>query len=265
MTRIWGLGQTFPDYPYNFFKDVTSPQLVIQANTLDEAREIVNEKPKALIWVDVRISREKVAFALSPARDFEFLDHKRKLQEENPQAAILTSGKLTEYPWEQINEFYKNTPALKEFYVQFPETKFILNVVDNTLDVHTSVVAAINDLHSDDRTLVQSEANVIIDNIKVAKPQWVYGTSTPDLVRFLSFESIWLVSAIPFKGDVFIAPFTKQKRPAFNEVIIEEMRRRHKRIFLGPIQTPEQLKQARDLKADAYIYESLEALSQLEK
>lgn len=251
------MGQTFPEFPHEFFASGT-PITAVKADSLDTVRAILAKKSDAVIWIDVRVSSDKVAFVLPPSRDQEFIVDRQKMQEANPQTRILLGGRLSEYPWEQINEFYKTTPALKEYYEQFPQTRFILNVVDNAMDVHVTVTDAIADMKTDNRTLIQSEANVVIDSIKSLKPAWLYGTSVPDLVRMMTFDSLYVLPAIQFKGDVFISPFTLMKRPAFNDDMIVEMRRRHKRIVLGPLKTAEEYAKAQTYSPDGYIFESLE-------
>ncbi|MBV2168748.1 MAG: hypothetical protein KUL82_08585 [Bdellovibrio sp.] len=262
MARIWGLGQNYPLYEHAFFAG-PSPAIIVKANTLEDVENALKLRPDAIIWVDVRYSREKVPFALSPSRDKEFLEMKRQEQEKNPTTPILIGGKLPEYPWEQINEFYKTTPAIKEYYEQFPQTRFILNVVDNVSEAHTALVEAIKDLKPNERTLIQSEALIIMTSIKDIKPEWVYGTSTPDLMRLMTFDAMYVLPSTQFKGDVFIAPFKILNRSAFNDDIILEMRRRNKRIFLGPIQSDSQLAEASRYKADGYITENLPELLRL--
>jgi hypothetical protein len=259
MTRIWGMGQTFPEFPHEFFAG-NAPLTVVKADSLDAVKAILAKKSDAVIWIDVRVSNDKVAFVLSPSRDQEFMVARLKMQEANPQTHIYTGGRLSEYSWEQINEFYQTTPALKEYYQQFPQTRFVLNLVDNAMDVHVTVTDAISDLNPDKRTIIQSEANVVIDSVKTLKPAWLYGTSVPDLVRMLTFDSLYVLPAIQFKGDVFIAPFKISKRNAFNADIIAEMRRRHKRILLGPLKSAEEYVKAQSYSPDGYIFESLEQL-----
>lgn len=257
MTRIWGLGQTFQEFPHEFFAGGT-PLTVVKADSLDSVRAILAKKSDAAIWIDVRVSNDKVAFVLAPSRDEEFMVNRLKMQEANPQTRIYTGGRLSEYSWEQINEFYKTTPALKEYYLQFPQTRFVLNLVDNAMDVHVTVTDAIEGLNPDKRTIIQSEANVVIDSVKSLKPAWLYGTSVPDLVRMLTFDSLYLLPAIQYKGDVFIAPFKISKRNAFNADIITEMRRRHKKVLLGPLKSAEEYAKAQTYSPDGYIFESLE-------
>ncbi|WII70584.1 hypothetical protein QJS83_08950 [Bdellovibrio sp. 22V] len=262
MARIWGLSQNFPVYDHAFFTGPT-PLIIVKVDTLPKAQEVVKAKPDAVLWVDVRFSREKVPFILPASRDREFLDMKRELQEKNPSTPILIGAKLSEYPWEQINEFYKTTPALKELYEQFPTTRFVLNIVDNVADVHTELVKTIEDFKPNARTLIQSEALVILTSVKELKPEWVYGTSTPDIMRLLTFDSLYILPSTQFMGDVFIAPFILKKRPAINENVIAEMRRRNKRIFLGPIENTAQLAEASRYKAEGYITENLGELQRL--
>ena len=261
--RIWGLGQNYPEYQSPFFAGET-PLIIVKADTLAKVEETVKLKSNAVIWLDVRVSQGKVPFILSPSRDSEFLKFKEVQQQANPTTHIMLGGKLSDYTWEQINEFYKNTPSLKELYEKFPTTRFVLNVVDNVAEVHNAVVNAIQDFHPDERTLIQSDALVILQAIKELKPVWVYGTSTPDLMRLLSFDSLYILSATQYKGDVFIAPFRIMKRDAFNEDILIEMRRRHKRIYLGPVENLDQLKTAVNAKADGFITENLPQLLKLQ-
>ncbi|MBO9668465.1 MAG: hypothetical protein J7501_16830, partial [Bdellovibrio sp.] len=108
---------------------------------------------------------------------------------------------------------------------------------------------------------IQSEANVVIQAVKDLKPEWIYGTGTPDLMRLMSFDSLWVLPATQFKGDVFVAPFKILNRPAFNDDVIAEMRRRKKRVFLGPIKTEEEFNRARAYNADGYITEDLTQLT----
>ncbi len=262
MARIWGDAQNYPLYEHAFFSG-PAPIVIVKADTLDKVQEAIKLKSDVVIWADVRLSLDKVPFILPPSRDVEFLKMKEAEQKANPNTPIMTGSKLSEYPWEQINEFYKTTPALKEYYEQFPQTRFVLNIVDNVHDVHSAVVEAIDGLSAKSRTMIQSEALVVMTSVKELKPEWVYGTSTPDIMRMLTFDSLYILSSTQFKGDVFVAPFTLMKRPAFNENIIVEMRRRNKRIFLGPIQTAEQFAEASRYKADGLITENLPELLNL--
>jgi hypothetical protein len=261
MARIWGLGQKFSPFEHNFFNG-SVPLVIVKADTLPAIEAALKIKPDAVIWLDVRMSKDKIAYILPPTEDVKFLKNREELQKASPQTPIYTGGKLSEYDLAQLKEFYKTTPTLKEIYETYKDTRFILNVVDNVSEVHAYIVDTLKDLSlkADTRTLLQSDALIIITAIKDLKPEWVYGTSYPDIMRLMSFESIYILPATQFKGDVFIAPFKVMKRPAFNDNVIAEMRRREKKVFLGPIETEDEFKKAKALSADGLITTNLPQL-----
>ena len=136
-------------------------------------------------------------------------------------------------------------------------------MVDNTHEVHIAVTKAIENLNPNHRTMIQSDALIILKSIKEIRPEFIYGTSTPDIMRFLVMNSMWIIPSTQFKGDVYVAPFKVQNRPAFNDDVIAEVRRRNKRIYLGPITTAEELSYAQKIKADGYIISNLEEFLKL--
>lgn len=256
MTRIWGLSQPHRLYDHAFFSG-PAPLVIAKVKTLEEAQEALKMKSDVVLWLDVRFSQERVPYILDPSRDAAFLNAKKEAQEKNPQTPIFIGARLSDYPWEQINEFFNTTPALKEFYQQFPQTRFVINMVDNVSDAHLKLVEALEGLKPNDRTLIQSDALILMTSVKDLKPEWVYGTSVPDLMRLLTLDSMYVLPATLFKGDVFIAPFTLKNRPAFNDDILVEMHRRQKRIFLGPIQSETQLRHAQSFNVNGYITDNL--------
>ena len=257
MTRIWGMGQSFSVYEHPFFSH-SSPTLVVAAKDLPEAESIIKAQSDSVLWLDVRFSKDKEVFVLSASEDTRFLKDRRSQQEAQPQTAIYTSGRLAEYNWEDIHGFFPQTVLLNEFYKTFPNTRFILNVIDNVSDAHTTLVNHLEKSKPNERTLVQSEALILMTAIKDLKPEWLYGTSKPDIMRFLSFDAMWILPAVQFKGDVAIFPFKVSNRPAFNIEILQEMKRRHKKILLGPLQSQEELQAAEELSVDGFIFRNLE-------
>lgn len=262
MARIWGLGQNHPQYESPFFNG-PQPTWIVQATNNQEIQSLTTKNQDYVIWLDVRLSGDKIPFILSPSKDKAFLDQIYKEQTANPQQKIMIGNKVSEYPLSELERFYGVLPTLKDIYEKFPQTKFILNVIDNTHEVHIAVTKAIESFNPNHRTMIQSEALIILKSIKEIRPEFIYGTSTPDIMRFLVMDSMWILPSTQFKGDVYVAPFKVQNRPAFNENIIAEVRRRNKRIYLGPITTAEELSYAQKIKADGYIINNLEEFLKL--
>lgn len=263
MARIWGLGQSFTLYEHAFFSQTKTPLTIVKVDSIDKAQQAVQLQPEAVLWLDVRFSRDKEIFVLPAAEDRKFLQSKREEQAKDLNKLVLIGGKLSEYPWEQIKSFFNNVVLLKDYYKMFPTNRFVLNIVDNVADAHAVLVSSLKDFKPDERTLIQSDALVIMTSVKELKPEWLYGTSVPDLMRLLALDSMWILPATQFKGDVFIAPFKIQNKTAFNDDIIAEMRRRKKRIFLGPITNPSQLAEAQRLQVEGFITEDLPQLIQM--
>lgn len=258
-TRIWGQGQSYNSLEHVFLTGAT-PYVIVKAETLPSIEQAIALKSDAIIWLDARVSADNFIFLLNKSEDQRFLAMKKKEQEANPNSFILKGGKLSHYAWEEINAFYKETPVLKEVYLKFPTQRFIVNLVDNSMDVNAALVSALKDTNADERTLVQSSTLVVMTSTKELKPEWLYGTSQADLMRLMSFDSMWVLPSTQFKGDVFIAPFSLLKRPAFNDDIISEIQRRHKKIFLGPVTSEAEFQNASRLNADGFITDNLPQL-----
>lgn len=258
-TRIWGLGQQFNDFNHAFLNNQT-PWVIVKAENLPQIQEALKLKNDTIIWLDTRISSDGMAFVLPFRRDREFLKQLTQKQKERPQERILKGGKLVDYTWSEISAFYPEAPILKEIYQKFPTQKFILNVIDNAMNVDLVVVDNLKDSRADERTFIQSDTLVVMTSIKKAKPEWVYGTAQADLMRFLTFNSMWILPSVQFQGDVFVAPFKILNRPAFNDDVILEAKRRHKKIILGPVQSEEEFRLAQRHQANGYITENLPQL-----
>ena len=95
MARIWGLGQSHPQYESPFFNG-PQPTWIIQATSIPDIESLTSKNKDYVIWLDVRLSAEKTPFILSPTRDKAFLDHIYKAQTANPQQKIMVGNKVKE-------------------------------------------------------------------------------------------------------------------------------------------------------------------------
>jgi len=245
-SRLWGLGQTYPEFQHPFFENVQSPAVVVKTQTEKELEETIQQKADAMIWLDVETTNDHKLIVFS--------------NEVNPRQMSIEAyrgPKSMAYPFQQLKNMHPEVQELTAVVAKYPQQKFILNILDNVEGVHTALVEALKDLSPEKRILVQSNYNVIIDSVKELQPFWLYGCSQADLMRFLTFESMWILPAAPFKGDVYIAPFVLIGRPAFHESTLEEVRRRNKKIILGPALDKKEFDDAVRMKADAIIVEKL--------
>lgn len=245
-SRLWGLGQQYPDFQHPFFENVASPAIIVKVKSEKDLEETLQKKADALVWLDVETSSDHklIVFAMDL----------------NPQQMSIEAyrgPKSLAYPLQQLKNMHPDVRELHDIVAKYPQQKFVLNILDNVEGVHTDLAAALKGLSPEKRILVQSNYNVIIDSVKELEPFWLYGCSQADLMRFLTFESMWILPSTPFKGDVYVSPFVLLGRPAFHETTIEEVRRRKKKIILGPALDKKEFDDAIRMKVDAIIVEKL--------
>lgn len=245
-SRLWGLGQQYPEFEHPFFENGTPPAIIIKVKSETEMAEALKAKPDAMIWLDVQTTQDRKLIVFS-------LDL-------NPQQMSIEAyrgPKSLAYPFQQLKNMRPEIQELREIAAKYPQQKFVLNILDNVEGVHTGLAETLKSLSPEKRILLQSNYNVIMTSLKELEPFWLYGCSQADLMRFLTFESMWILPATPFKGDVYIAPFVLLGRPAFHETTLEEVRRRKKKIVLGPALDKKEFDDAVRLKVDAVIIENL--------
>lgn len=223
--RMWGEGQTFKPFDAPFLKG-DGPVVIVGW----EQNFLLEKKPDLILWADVY-----------------------RAKDEN----ILVK------PWADRNKGKKDleqiaTPArplLKDLLVKFPNTRFVINCNDNVQDIHLQLVKVIEEAKAVDRVLVQSDYNTILISMKELNPMIVFGSTIADLTRLKTFDSMWLLPAAPFKTDVLFAPLKFHNRPTVNREISLEMKRRFKKVFLGPLATKEDVEQAKAFEADGFFVE----------
>lgn len=131
-----------------------------------------------------------------------------------------------------------------------PGARWIINCNHNVHDIHLQLAKIINETNSAERIILQSDYNTILISTKTQVPLMLYGSTPADLTRLKVFDSLWLLPAAPFKGDVFISAFKYRNIPTLNRDIALELKKRFKKIILGPLSNETEIQQAMELSAD---------------
>lgn len=246
ISRLWGLGQQYPEFKHPFFEGPSSPLIIIKINSEKELEEAVRKKPDAGYWLDVESTNDQKIIVFA-----------HDLEQKEMSIQAYRGPKPLAYSFSQLQTVRPEVRELRKILLQYPTQKFILNILDNVVGIHTGLSEHLKGLSPEQRILIQSNYNVILTSLKELEPFWLYGCSQADLMRFLTFESMWILPATPFKGDVYIAPFILVGRPAFHESTLEEIRRRNKKVILGPVLDKKEFDDALRLKSDGIIVENL--------
>ncbi len=261
--RLWGLALPYRKFEHPFFG---SPSAALQIspvfipilspkhfafspghNPLFLFKPESSRQNPKIIWINIYITADKKLIS-----DFGFdID------------AFLTwtkdknkfKGKyLHSYTIDELSSFWSEIVSLDSVIKTFPKSQFVFNVLSNDIDIHKEVVAFVEANSLADRIMINSTIDIIIKAIKEIRPMWIYGTSISEVSRVKSFSTLYLEPAISVRGDVFVAPLTYLARKLADEQLVNEMKRRKKYVFLGPLLKDEEMKLAEDLHPDAIVY-----------
>lgn len=251
LARIWGLSTQFQRFEHPFWNQA-KPVISVRVRILDDIRTLVRAKPDIVPWLDVRQTSDKQFIILpdAPIREL--------LVEKSFPADKWRGPQPSRYTLAELRPIFSDAPLLEEALKQFPDLRFILNVIDNNNGIHEDLVKLLEPLNPDKRILIQSDTDVILSSLKEKKPLWLYGTSRAELMRMLTFESVGILPATTFRADVLIVPLTLHDRPAYNRGVLDEIHRRKKEYFIGPLSSAEEYDKAHEENPDGYIFSAPE-------
>lgn len=174
-----------------------------------------------------------------------------------------------EIPWveiEQSKEGLLVVPAENQSFADWvsknPTLFLALHVLNSKEEIHEQISKLIP-ASMEEKILVQSEADVILASLKNIRPRWAYGSSIADRVRWKSFDSLGLVSAVTFSRDVYFSPLYDRNGDKLSESLVSELRRRHLNLVIGPLKTAEEVQEAKKYQPDGYYILSPDLRSQI--
>jgi hypothetical protein len=219
----WGLEQNHYSYPNAFYEQkslwVAVPWYSSPTNHVSEDE---------ILWVEVYQSKSKNLLAANK-NDF----------------AIK--------PALRAQEATEKNPNLIDLIAKYKNRKLILFVNHNAEDIDQQVSALAEKKIITVPTIIYSETEAIISSIKQLQPAWLYGSSAPDRLKFKAYESMFLLPATPFKKDLFISPLRWKSSLIMTTDLVQELKRRNKKIIVGPLESKEDFITAKSLGVDGVI------------
>ena len=148
---------------------------------------------------------------------------------------------------------------LKDILAQTSDRNLILNLMSNADGIDLQISDLIG-TSGKGRIMIQSEYDILMRSIKKLQPLWLYGSSQGERVRFRTFESLWILPATPFQGDVYVGPFKQKNVELLTEKVAQEIKRRGQKMIIGPVQTLDEYNLALRLGADGVFIDQEELL-----
>lgn len=261
LTRLWGLSQVEAAYHHPFY-DVFSnsrPSVFQEIYSLEGA--------KNFYYIRLHISEDQHFFFAPPNELQLFLKFKKEQQVKSPSQFIFKGTKIHSYLFKDIQSQTPNLMSFEDFLFHLsknPQQRALINIEDNATNVDRLYTELINKYPElENQILTTSRIGIVVTSIKKLKPRWIYGSTQDDWMRLLTFNSLFILPSTPFQKDVFISPLKYMKRSIINQEIVDEMRRRNKKIILGPLHNQQEIETAKSFNPDGLILSEFELSSYL--
>lgn len=261
--KFWGLGQVYKTYESAWTQTPTTSKTIIKVKSPSEGHQILDftknsvSTSEIIFWLDIRMSADFKFFTETDST-FEKSLNPNKIGPER-----YRGDKVYFYTYDDLKILASDLNLMTDFFKEFPNQKFILNIIDNAQNIHSALIHQIESEKIENRILLQSDVDIILKTLKTERPLWLYGTSFPELNRLLTFESLGLEAVPQIKADVWISPLTYKNRPLINQPLVHEIRRRKKYLYLGPLLDERQVQEALRYKPDGLILNHWELIKEI--
>lgn len=246
IAHFWGLSQVYVPFESPFFAESSSANP--QSSTSATAPATIANSAAPKKWVVIPWEQnyflEKIPDAILWADVY------------RGEADLLLVKPWVERnkPNRQLEKKSTSTrPLLADLLTQYSKARFVLNITDNVEQIHEQVANIIEQTKASGRVIITSPYPVVINSIKDLKPMELYTNSSVDFVKMNFFEALNLLPAMPFKYDIFFGPLMHRNTPIVTKDMVIELKRRHKKVLIGPIGNAEGLAKAKEVDADGYF------------
>ena len=249
---FWGQGMTYKPYDHtltSWTKPDSGPLIALSTDSYEEAKEFLIANPDGILQLNLKVSSDGEFFTAKTGA----LDFIPKLIETN--TIQYKGNKHFYYAYEFLST---SAPDILTFdtWKQLQPRFWIFNIEDNAQDVDKYVVQFLEKNELQNKAVIVSETDLIVSSLKDQRPLWVYGSSLSDLTKFLTMASINLEALINLKRDYFFTPVTIKNRDVLNPKVIAEVKRRFKKVAIGPVRTDQDRVRALEQNPDILILSS---------
>lgn len=235
MSRF-GDAQSYQAYDHPLMK-LPTPSFAISTSSIKAAEKLLSQNNSHGLRLAIHISSDGQLFT-APSHAFDFLNN---LAEKNP--AMFKGLKPHLYTFEFLksqNSAFIALYAWKNLNPAF----WIFDIQDNAVDADKFIVEWVEANKWSDRLIIRSDVDLIVSSLKRSKPLWIYGSSLSDNTQFLTMASAHLEGLPRFLRDYYFTTLTYQNRDMINPRVLDEMRKRKKKIAIGPVFSQEEKTQA---------------------
>jgi hypothetical protein len=228
--KYWGKGQVYTDYKHPMY-DVQSLPLEFYKPSFEQ--------------LDAALRSDKNLFLdLAVTFDQKLVIPKRKW--------VSTEKPLRLFSYEDVKNDVIVVTDLKE---QLASKKIIFNLSENAQAIHETFIYTMKLLgfQKGENFIVTSQYEAPVKALKEAAPALLFGSTEPEILKIVAMQSMFILEAVSIRADIIIHALKIKNHDFFNEEIRAELKKRHKRIIVGPVANSEELAQALKLQPYAVI------------
>lgn len=221
--KFWGKAQTYAEYPHVMLQGQGAPIEFFKPSYAQLNESLASNKN---LFLDVTVTFDQKL--VIPKRKF-----------------VATEKPIKLFKYDEIKNDVLLVVDLKE---QLNKRKIIFNMVDNARAIHETFIYDLKAMGMDkgDGFIVTSQYEAPIKALKELAPAFVYGSTQPEVLKIVAMQSMHVLEAVSIRADVIIHPLKIRNQLFYNDEIIQELKRRHKKIIIGPI-GPDELLSAQQL------------------
>ena len=225
--KFWGLSVPYSDYKHPFY-DTT--EIVIFKKPVFANIDQALTKTSDNLYLDVANTRDQKLVIIATNND-RSMDHTKDIRNK------------------QYAEVEKDVLLLSNYKDFLQKRKIILNINENAIGGHLIFTDHVKSLgfEKGDNILITTPYETLSKTIKEILPTFLYGTTQPEILKLKAMESLNLIEAATMRADILIYPMTYYKQPFYTEKLQSELKRRFKRIIVGPISSSD-LEEAKKLQ-----------------
>jgi len=216
IVKLWGQSQTYPEYRHLMFAVSPQPIEFIKPKFENVEKDL---KEKEFLFLDVVVTGDQKLIV--PKRAWK--------QEEKP------------IRYSKLEEIKQDVLVLEDYKDILRSKKIIFNIIENSAAVHENFVHNMKELglEKGENFIVFSPYEAPIKSLKELAPAYLYGTTQPEILKILAMNSMYLIEAANIRADFIIHPLQIRKQTFFVDSLVQEFKRRNKKIIVGPIQAAE--------------------------
>ncbi len=245
MAAFFAGPQSYTPYDHPLMK-IKSPSIALQADSLKSASEFISQDASHAIMLKLHVSSDGQLFTAAP-KAFDFL---KKLAAEN--SMDFKGLKIHQYDYNFIKSQTAQIIPLKAWMILAPAF-WIFDIQDNAIDVDRYIVEAVEAEKIEKKVIIRSSTDLVISSLKKRKPLWIYGSSQSDNTVMLTMASAYLEGLTRFERDFYFTELTYRNRNMINDRVLDEVRKRQKKIAIGPVESLEEKNKALALNPDVLI------------